>query len=195
MSAGTGGRTIQSLELRLDAALAATPGVITSTQPTAAVQQSNANGALRGEDPAHGLLREILQALQSSGIMTRLTCAGGFGCWPTLDLGFTCRQIWFCISTAGGPALVWPWQDVGEVQTFQVAISNDGQEPPLFLSHIAAQNITVTNAAGTAVFTQPALTSRTSGSAVYVYQCWAASGSVEQAYDACADVEGAAVQP
>ena len=66
----------------------------------------------------------------------------------------------------GGPALVWPWQDVGEVQTFQVAIANAGQEPPLFLSHIAAQNITVTNAAGTAVFTQPPLTSSTSGSAV-----------------------------
>ena len=45
MSAGTGGRAIESVELRLDAALAATPGVITSTEPTAAVQQSNANGA------------------------------------------------------------------------------------------------------------------------------------------------------
>lgn len=46
VSAGTGGRTIKSVELRLDAALAATPGVITSTQPTAAVQLSNANGGL-----------------------------------------------------------------------------------------------------------------------------------------------------
>ena len=44
VSTGSGNRTIKSVELRLDAALAATAGVIVSTQPKAMVQPSNADG-------------------------------------------------------------------------------------------------------------------------------------------------------
>ncbi len=61
---------------------------------------------------------------------------------------------------------MWQWQNVGEVQTFQVSISNVGQEPPLFLSHIAAQGISVSDGAST-VFMQPALDASSAGSAVY----------------------------
>jgi len=43
VSASSGNRTIQSVELRIDAALVAND-VITGTQPTAAVQASNADG-------------------------------------------------------------------------------------------------------------------------------------------------------
>ena len=69
MSAGTGGAAIESVELRLDAALAATPGVITSTQPKAAVQPSNANGAVQA--PLSCLRLESV--LQRSSIQRGIT--------------------------------------------------------------------------------------------------------------------------
>ena len=61
---------------------------------------------------------------------------------------------------------MWPWQNIGDVQAFQVTVENDGSsDQPLFLAHIAEQGITVSDGSG-AIFTQPPLGANAAGSAV-----------------------------
>ena len=56
---------------------------------------------------------------------------------------------------AGGPAFQWAWQSIGNVQAFQMTVSNSGSAEPLTLAMVAEQDVKVADASGKSIFAQP----------------------------------------
>ena len=71
---------------------------------------------------------------------------------PMLLLSHSCL---LAPSRAGGPAFQWAWQSIGNVQAFQMTVSNAGSAEPLTLAMVAEQDIKVADASGKSMFAQP----------------------------------------